>query len=320
MSCRIVEWEHGHPSLGRAVAAIGVFDGVHSGHRALISDTVSLAREHGALSVVVTFDRDPEQVVKVDANVPQLLTLEEKLAHIEHLGVDAIVVVPFCMRLAEMAPRRFLDDVLMTIIDPLAIVVGRDFRFGVHASGTVETLEAFGREGGFAVVPHELIERDGATVTSTRIRSLIAAGDVTSACKLLGRPHRVPGRVVHGRGEGGPLLGVPTANVTPWKHAALPADGVYVGRVTWDTHSCAAAISIGVPPMYPKAIDKVEAHLIGFEGDLYGKEVALEFESRLRGQRTFDSAQELAAAIKADISRADEIASAPGSGCRSEAP
>ncbi len=318
MTCRIVEWEEGHESLGRAVAAIGVFDGVHAGHRALISDTVSLAHEHEALSVVVTFDRDPEQVVKVQAHVPQLLTLEDKLEHIERLGVDAIVVIPFCMRLAKMAPARFLDDVLLATIQPLAIVVGEDFRFGTHASGDVETLKLFGHEHGFGVVAHELIERDGDTVTSTRIRTLIAQGDVCGACRLLGRPHRVPGRVVHGRGEGGPLLGVPTANITPWKHAALPADGVYAGRVVWDSTPHPAAISIGVPPMYPKAIDKVEAHLIGFEGDIYGREVVVEFESRLREQRTFSSAQELADAIRSDISTADERAT--DSPCGSETP
>lgn len=318
MSCTIVEWKEGHASLGRAVAAIGVFDGVHSGHRALISDTVSLAREHGALSVVVTFDRDPEQVVKVDANIPQLLTLEEKIAHIERLGVDAVVVVPFCMRLAKMTPQRFLDDVLLAAIEPLAVVIGEDFRFGTRASGTVETLKRFGHEHGFGVVAHELVERDGQVVTSTRIRALIAAGEVSSACKLLGRPHMVPGRVVHGRGEGGPLLGVPTANITPWKWAALPADGVYVGRLKWDSDSRPAAISIGVPPMYPKAVDRVEAHLIGFEGDLYGREVVLEFESRLRDQRVFSSPEELAIAIKQDISKADEISGTPGSGCGGE--
>lgn len=318
MTCTIVEWEEGSPSLGRSVAAIGVFDGVHAGHRALIADTVALAHEHGVRSVVITFDRDPEQVVKSEANVPQLLTLADKLERIEALGVDAIVVIPFCMRLAAMAPSRFLDDVLLAVIEPLAVVVGRDFRFGTHASGTVATLESFGHEHGFGVVAHELIERDGDVVTSTRIRRLIAAGDVTRACRLLGRPHRIPGNVVHGRGEGASVLGVPTANLTPWKHAALPADGVYAGRVRLDGKTYLAAISIGLPPTFPKAVDRVEAHLIGFAGDLYGQQVTIEFETRLRDQRAFASAEELTAAMRADITAAEELLSRPGSGCGSD--
>lgn len=314
----IVEWESGTPSLGRAVVAMGVFDGVHSGHRALIADTVSLAREHGARSVVATFDRDPEQVVKPSEHVPQLLTLEDKLDHIARLDVDAIVVIPFCMRLAEMTPQRFLDDVLLAATEPVAIVVGEDFRFGSHASGTVATLEKFGAQHGFGVVAHELIERDGQPVTATRIRTLIARGDVESACRLLGRAHRVPGRVVHGRGEGASVLGVPTANITPWAHAALPTDGVYAGRVIVNGQIYVAAISIGLPPTYPQAVDRVEVHLIDFEGDLYGQEVMVELDARLHDHEVFDSADGLATAIQNDITRVREIASSPGFPCGEE--
>ena len=318
MNTRIIEWDSECESLGRAVAAIGVFDGVHTGHRALISDTVSLAHEHDALSVIVTFDRDPEQIVMPESNVPQLLTLEDKLAHIKHLNVDAILVIPFCMRLASMTPQHFLDDVLLETLTPLAVVVGRDFRFGSHANGTVQTLQRYGKEHHFAVVAHDLVERDGTPVTSTRIRKLIAQGEVTAACRLLGRPHRVPGRVVHGRGEGKSLLGVPTANITPWSYAALPADGVYAGRIRHGNASYHAAISVGLPPTFPEATDCLEAHLIGFDGDLYDQEIVLEFEQRLRDQQPFTSTDDLTLAIRSDIEHADKITSSPNSPCGSE--
>ena len=224
-----------------------------------------------------------------------------------------VLVIPFCMRMAKMTPQQFLEDVLLHALQPLAIAVGEDFRFGQHASGTVATLKKFGAEHGFAVVAHELIERDGEPVTSTRIRTLIATGDVETAAKLLGRPHRIPGRVVHGRGVGAPVLGVPTANITPWSLAALPADGVYAGRVCVDERVYPAAISIGLPPPIPQASDKIEAHLIGFEGDLYRRELVVEVEYRLRDQTLFDSSDELAAAIHNDIAAGTRIIAVPDS-------
>lgn len=303
MSATVVEWHDGMDALGSAIAAIGVFDGVHVGHVELIRDTVRLAAERGVRSAVVTFDRDPEQVVVPDRHVPQLLTLDDKLALVGGLGVDVILVIPFSVAMAQMPAERFLGDVLLGALDPVAIAVGQDFRFGHHAAGSVTTLERFGASHGFDVVAYPLVERDGAPVTSTRIRALIAAGDVAGAARLLGRPHRVSGTVVHGRGEGVPVTGVPTANVMPWAHAALPADGVYAGSALVDGDWYAAAISVGRPPMFPAALDRLEAHLLDFDGDLYGTELVLEFASRLRDQQFFDSSAQLREAILADISR-----------------
>lgn len=301
MSTQIIEWEQGTGSLGRAVAAIGVFDGVHIGHRTLIADTTRLAHETGSRAIAVTFDRDPEQVVSPDRHVPQLLRLEDKLELIAAENVDAILVIPFCVRLANMPPDFFLDEVLLRALKPVAVAVGHDFRFGARASGNVAVLERFGTSHGFEVRPHELVEVDGAPVTATRIRSLIAQGDVERAARLLGRPHRVPGTVVHGRGAGGSELGIPTANLAPWTHAALPADGVYSGTATVDGQRYAAAISVGKPPMFPDSIDHLEAHLIDFAGDLYGREVVVEFHERLRGLLVYRDNEELARSIRADI-------------------
>jgi len=301
VSIPIIEWDRGNESLGRAVAAIGVFDGVHIGHRALLADTTSVAHATGSRAIAVTFDRDPEQVVSPDKNIPQLLTLEDKLELISAENVDAILVIPFCMRLAAMAPKRFLDDVLLQAFEPIALAVGHDFRFGTKASGNVETLESFGAEHGFEVRPHELVQVDGIPVTATRIRTLISQGEVEAATRLLGRPHRVSGTVVHGRGEGSSKLGIPTANVTPWTHAALPADGVYAGTATVGGTRYGAAISVGKPPMFPESVDYLEAHIIDFKGDIYGDELVLEFHERLRGQLVYRDEDELARSIRADI-------------------
>jgi riboflavin kinase/FMN adenylyltransferase len=298
----VVVWEAGTPSLGRCVAAVGVFDGVHLGHQALIAEAVELAHARDVASCVVTFDRDPDQIITPDSAAPQLLTLEDKLTSLDALGCDSIVVIPFCRRIADTAPSRFISDVLADALDPVAVVVGHDFRFGRSASGTVETLERFGRGHGFEVVARDLVCIDGGPVTSTRIRRLVADGDVAAAARLLGRPHRVRGTVVHGRAAGR-QFGVPTANVTPVAHSALPADGVYAGRVRLDGAVFRAGISVGNPPTFPEARDYLEAHLVDYDGDLYGEHVALEFCERLRDQRAFATPQELADAIRADIER-----------------
>jgi len=283
-----------------------VFDGVHVGHQALLRCALERAAAEDLTSLVVTFDRDPDQVVTPDSAAPQLLTLEDKLRFLGELGPDAILVVPFCREIADTSPDRFVSDVLLDAFDPVEIIVGKDFRFGCRASGTVDTLERFGAQHGFQVRAFTLIEVNGEPVTSTRIRRLIANGDVGDAARLLGRPHRVRGRVVRGRSVGRGL-GFPTANVTPVKYAALPADGVYAGRVVVGEDSYVAGISVGTPPTFPEARDYLEAHLVDFDGDLYGSEVALEFVQRIRDQQEFGSAQDLAHAIRHDILTAIDV-------------
>lgn len=308
MSARVISWSHDTPSLGDAVIAIGVFDGVHVGHRALLCDTVADARALGVASVAVTFDRDPDQVVAPETAAPQLLNLADKLRFIVETGVDNVLVIPFTPRVAEMAPEAFIDSVLLTALRPLAIHVGRDFRFGSRATGDVGTLERAGMARGFRLVGHELVTFDDRPVSSTRIRRLVAGGDIAAASRLLGRPPRVSGTVRRGRGEGA-SLGFPTANVTPDPYAALPADGVYAGRALLaDGDVWTAAISVGTPPSFPEARDYLEAHLIGYEGDLYDQPVTLEFFERLRAQRSFASLPDLTSAIAADVDRALEVA------------
>lgn len=303
----IVWWEPGMEPLGRTVAALGVFDGVHIGHQALVRDAVSLARAAGVPSVVVTFDRDPDQVVTPASALPQLLTLDDKLSLLLAAGADVVLVMPFTDELAMTPPLVFLDEVLLETMTPVTVVVGYDFRFGHRAEGDVDVLVRYGADHGFSVVAHDLVREGGSPVTSTRIRALVAEGDVAEAARLLGRPHRVTGEVVHGRGEGAEL-DAPTANLATAPFAALPADGVYAARTHIDGTTYPAAVSVGVPPSFPEATDTLEAHVIGFRGDLYGRNVTVEFLERLRPQRAFDDPSDLAEAIRSDIEQVRRIA------------
>jgi riboflavin kinase/FMN adenylyltransferase len=299
-------WTPGMKPLGRSVAALGVVDGVHIGHQALVRDAVGLAQAADALAVVVTFDRDPDQVVTPASASPQLLSLDDKLAFLADSGADVVLVMPFTEALAQTTPLVFLDEVLLESMDPVSVVVGCDFRFGHRAEGDVDVLTRYGAEHGFNVLAHELVRDDGSPVSSTRIRSLVAGGDVVEAARLLGRPHRITGSVGRGRGEGAEL-DAPTANLAVAPYAALPADGVYAARTTIDGTMFAAAVSVGVPPTFPEATDTLEVHLIGYRGDLYGRTLTVEFLERLRDQRAFESRAALSAAIRADIEQVRRI-------------
>ncbi|MBS3957177.1 MAG: riboflavin biosynthesis protein RibF [Clostridiales bacterium] len=300
---RLMTYSDGMSRLGRVVVAIGVFDGVHIGHQALLHAATSDATRRGCPAVAVTFDRHPGQVISPESAPPQLLTVEDKCALIAEAGADIVLVIPFDLRIAHMPPARFIDGIVLSALDPVAIHVGSDFHFGHRAQGDVRTLSSIGALRGFAVSGHELVETGDLPVTSTRIRALVAEGDVSAAAALLGRAHRVSGRVVHGRGQGASLLGIPTANIAPREFSALPANGVYAGYVSVDSRSFPAGISVGTPPTFPEARDTLEAHLLGFDGELRGSDVTLNFHERLRDQRAFENPEGLASAILADLER-----------------
>jgi riboflavin kinase/FMN adenylyltransferase len=237
----------------------------------------------------------------------QLLDLDDKLSLLARQGADVVLVVPFTEALAATAPLAFLDEVLLRTLTPVAVTVGRDFRFGHRAEGNVDVLVRYGAANGFSVVPHELVSDAHGPITSTRIRRLVEAGDVREAARLLGRAHRVRGLVVHGRGVG-TALDAPTANLETAPFAALPAHGVYAGAVEIDGHPYAAAVSAGVPPSFTDATAELEVHVIGFQGDLYGRTITVELIEFLRPQRRFDDPSELAAAIRSDIAAIRRIA------------
>lgn len=302
----VMTHSRGVHEMGPAVIAIGVFDGVHVGHQTLVRDTIALAQARKVASCVLTFDRDPDQVVTPGHAAPQLTTLDDKIALLRAVGPDAILLVPFDEWLSSLSPADFCIDVLLDAAEPVACVVGYDFRFGHRASGDAETLHQLGDLHGFEVVTHPLVHVCGEPVTSTRIRSLVSEGEVAEATGLLGRPHRLRGTVVHGRGAGREL-GTPTANLDVDARFALPAPGVYAAWATVDGERYPSAVSVGVPPSFPDATCVLEAHLLGFRGEIYGHHAMLEFVERLRSQQAFSDPADLASAIAADVARVSSL-------------
>jgi riboflavin kinase/FMN adenylyltransferase len=298
---------------GTAVT-IGAYDGVHLGHRALLRDLCSRAAAAGLSTVVVTFDRHPAGVVRPDSAPPQLTDLEQKLELLAACGVDRTVVIEFDRSRADESAEEFVKEELVDKLDARLVVVGEDFHFGHARRGNVALLTELGQIYGFEVIGATLTGDATNAVSSTRIRTLVAEGDVAGATKLLGRPHEVRGLVVHGDGRGGPLLGFPTANLQLGDDIALPADGIYAGYFTRaDGTVHPSAISVGRRPTFyePETTSVlVEAFLLDFAGDLYGEMSRVSFVSRLRGDQKFDSVEALIAQMHQDAADAERVLSA----------
>ncbi|MCD0445188.1 bifunctional riboflavin kinase/FAD synthetase [Glycomyces sp. A-F 0318] len=283
-----------------SVVAIGVFDGVHRGHAALIRTAAKAAAEREARCVVVTFDPHPTAVVAPHAVPAQLTTVDRRLELLEALGVDAVCVLPFTEELSKLSPDYFVRHVLVGALHAKAVCVGENFRFGHKAAGDVAKLAELGEEFGFEVLPQTLTA-DAEAFSSTRVRRLVAAGDVAAAAEVLGRDFGLEGTVVHGAGRGGTALGFPTANLATAPNTAIPADGVYAGWCHRDSHRHPAAISVGTNPTFEGGERTVEAYLLDFSGDLYGERVRLDFTARLRGQVAFDGIEPLVRQIETDV-------------------
>ncbi|WP_100445991.1 bifunctional riboflavin kinase/FAD synthetase [Glycomyces xiaoerkulensis] len=283
-----------------SAVAIGVFDGVHRGHAALVKAAIKAADERVARSVVVTFDPHPTAVVAPSAVPPKLTSLDRRVELLGELGVDGVCVLPFTEELSRLGPDRFIEHLVRTT-GAVAVVVGENFRFGHKAAGDVGTLRELGERLSFEALPQPLTA-DGAAYSSTRVRALLAEGDVVGAAEILGRPFGVEGAVVHGSGRGVDL-GFPTANIEPVPGLAVPADGVYTGWLHHDSRRHPAAISVGTNPTFGENARTVEAFVLDFSGDLYEAEVRLDFVSRLRGQIAFDAVDALAEQIETDVAQ-----------------
>jgi riboflavin kinase/FMN adenylyltransferase len=296
----------------RAVLTIGVYDGVHLGHQAVIRQVRRLASEAGAKSAVVTFDRHPATVVRPES-APKLLTdHEQRMELLTETGLDATVVVTFDERQAAEAPDSFVERVLVGALGVRTIVVGEDFHFGHHRQGNVALLRELGTRLDFDVVPLDLVQREDGVdepVSSTAIRRALAGGNVALAASMLGRPFEARGPVVTGDRRGR-LLGFPTANVEVPNRVCLPADGVYAGRYVrpdGSVHPC--AINLGRRPTFYEHADHslLEAHLIDFDGDLYGEDARVWFEHFLRSERKFDGIDALVTQLKHDVEHARRL-------------
>jgi riboflavin kinase / FMN adenylyltransferase len=279
---------------GRRVA-VGTFDGVHLGHREVIAGADS----------VLTFDPHPVSVV-APRHTPKLLTtLERKAELIASLGVQELVVIPFDAEFARRSADEFVNDVLVDALGAGQVAVGENFRFGHKAQGDPRLLAADER---FETVVHPLLEVNGEIVSSSHIRGLVLAGELGEANELLGAPFQLRGEVVHGD-ERGRELGFPTANLIPEEALACPGHGVYACFANGQP----AAVSIGVRPTFQTGRGElIEAYIIDYEGDLYGRELCLEFLERLRGERRFDTRESLIAEMHRDVERTRERLQALG--------
>ena len=290
------------PLEGESAVTIGFFDGVHRGHQSVMRRLVTVARGRGLRAVAVTFDRHPREVL-TPGNVPGLLsTTERKALLIEDLGMDALLVMEFDEEVASWPPERFVEEVLVRGLNAKHATVGANFTFGHKAVGTVETLTDLGGLHGFSVEGVTLLEIEGTRVSSTSIREALAAGDLEWPTRALGRRHIVDGTVVPGAGRGDDL-GWPTANLETDPRLLLPARGVYAGRGILEDGAWPAAINVGVNPTFGEEPLHVEAFLLGFEGDITGRPIGIEFWERLRDEERFDSPEELSRAIGKDVDR-----------------
>jgi riboflavin kinase/FMN adenylyltransferase len=288
-----------------AVVTIGAYDGVHLGHQALVGRVRTMADGLGAAAAVVTFDRHPATVVRPES-APKLLTdLDQKLELLAATGLDRAVVLRFDHERSRESAEDFVREVLVRCLHARAIVVGHDFHFGHRRRGNVLMLQEMGAELGFDVLGISLVpERPGEEpVSSTRIRGLLSQGEVEAAQRLLGRPHEVRGHVSRGDARGR-RLGYPTANVAVPADILLPADGIYAGwyeRPGAEVHR--AAISLGRRPTFHQdaTASVLEAHLLDFDGDVYGEPARVRFVARLRAEERFDSVDGLTAQMAKDV-------------------
>lgn len=292
------------PALASAasVVTLGVFDGLHQGHRALLGAAAEEARRRGVPCLAVTFDPDPSEVLGRDATgARRLVAGFDRASALLAWGVAGVCVLGFTPSFSSMPPKEFLDSVLGKIVRPVSVHVGENFRFGHRGAGSLATLAQEGAHRGFDVCGHALVCCGGESVSSTRVRGLLASSRLDEANELLGRCHFVRGTVVHGRGEA-TGFGFPTANVTCDPRDCLPAEGVYACYVTQGSHAWPAAANVGAPPTFSDPRPAfLEASLVGFEGDLYGTEVTVSFVSWLRSSRQFSTLEELERVVLGNI-------------------
>lgn len=292
--------------FGASAVAIGKFDGVHAGHRAVMERLKADAAASGARSVAVTFDRNPLALLRPQSCPENVVSLERKLELLGELGLDAALVLTFDRELASRSAEEFVEEILVEALHVSTVLVGRDFRFGHRGAGTPDLLRELGPAYGFTVdvVDDVYLEGSDRRVSSSWIRDLLAEGDVSTAAEVLGRPVDVRGEVVHGH-KRGRELGFPTANLSETVDAFVPADGVYAGWL--DDHDTGirhpAAVSVGTNPTFDDVlIRQVEAHVLDEDSlDLYGHDVTVEFTQRLRGMIAFEGIEALMAQMAADV-------------------
>ncbi len=289
---------------------IGVFDGVHLGHKYLISQLTENARQQNLLSGVVTFRQHPQEVLSPQTRMPFLTDLAQRTNLLKNEGVEAIIPLSFTPELAQLSPRQFLS-LLKKHLRMRGLVIGPDFALGRSREGNSDTLRSLGQDMNFSVsvVPPVMI--DGGVVSSTAIRKALAEGDMKRVLKQAGRPFNLGGRVISGAGRG-TKLGFPTANLDIDPRQALPAEGVYATWAYIDNQAYQSMTNIGRCPTFPGSERTVEVLVLDYDGDLYGREMSIDIIERLRSEKQFDSAEKLTKQIAEDIKQGKAILKSRG--------
>lgn len=294
-------WQPGEH--GSAVA-IGVFDGVHRGHRAVFDALTSASR--GAELAAMTFSTHPDAVVTGRESPPLLTTLERRVALFEECGLDAAAIIEFDTSIMTLSPEEFVERYLVTGLDARIVAVGNDFRFGHGAEGSVDTLRLLGQRFGFEIIATPIVTIHGTQVRSSAIRAAVATGGVGLAARMLGRPFEVEGLVVPGDARGR-TIGIPTANISVPEGLVRPAGGVYAVRCLVDEVVYAGVSNVGTRPTFGGGEETIEVHLLDVEIDLYDRVVRVQFIDRIRNEQRFASVDALVAQIESDISSARSI-------------
>ena len=287
---------------GRAVATVGFFDGVHSGHRYLIDRLKAVARENNCMSMIITFDKHPRQVLNSDYKPMLLSTLDEKLNLLSQTGIDCCVVLPFTADMADLSAHDFMKTILSERLSVATLMIGYDNRFGHRREDGYEQYVAYGKELGISVIDSDSFSYGNGSVSSSMVRRFISVGDVERAAECLGRPYSLSGMVVHGEAKGR-TIGFPTANIVPADADKLiPDGGVYAVLVSLDDSSTMlnGMMNIGSRPTFDGKMQTLEVHIFDFDGDIYKHSLRVFFIKKIRNERCFSSPDELAKQLETD--------------------
>ena len=286
---------------------IGNFDGVHLGHQKLFSEVVSRAHQKQGISIVITFDPHPLQVMRPEIGIKLISTYEQKVEMIELAGIDILVVIPFTRDFAATSAEAFVDEVLVKTIGVRELVVGYDYAFGKGRQGNIEFLKEQGRLKGFPVTVVEPYYVDDMLVSSSKILELVSQGRMMDVKKLLGRNYQIRGTVQEGKKRGGPVVGFKTANLNLSEEDLCPRHGVYVTQVVYEGKCYGGVLNIGYNPTFGENRLSAETHIFDFNQDIYGKKIKINLLKHLRGEKRFSGPEELAEQIHQDIRQAKEI-------------
>jgi riboflavin kinase/FMN adenylyltransferase len=289
------------PVFKNAVITIGTFDGVHHGHKAILQQLVNHAKETGGESILLTFEPHPRKLLFPEQSLKLLTPLADKIEQVEREGVEHIVVVPFTKEFADLSSEAYIEDFLVKRFHPESIIIGYDHRFGHDRKGDIHMLKASADKLGYKVFEISAQLIDEAAVSSTKIRKALQEGHVADAAKMLNRNYSIKGKVVKGA-QIGRTIGFPTANIAPLSEdQIIPANGVYAVKVIIDDLAHNAMLNIGIRPTVSKDLQlHIEAHILNFSDDIYGKTVTIEFIARLRDEQKFPSLDALKEQLQKD--------------------